>query len=262
MKKAFRGILGLFFFLGMNPQLAYQNLKGLRFYFRDLKKLKKQKGKNDLFPFGKKYPVLNERYSEVGTVKGHYFHQDLYVAQLIFKNNPQKHIDIGSRMDGFIAHVASFRTIEVFDIRSLNCNVENIIYRQADLMEIPNDMVDYSDSISSLHAIEHFGLGRYNDPIDYFGYEKVINNISIILKYKGVFYFSVPIGPQRIEFNAHRVFSIQYLLTIFSENFYVQSFSYIDDKGDFHKNIELSQSAVKNNLGCNFGCGIFELIKK
>jgi len=43
------------------------------------------------------------------TASGHYFHQDLLVAGKIFKNNPIKHVDIGSRMDGFIAHVASFR---------------------------------------------------------------------------------------------------------------------------------------------------------
>ena len=28
------------------------------------------------------------------------------------------------------------------------------------------------DSVSCLHAIEHFGLGRYGDPIDVFGHIK------------------------------------------------------------------------------------------
>ncbi len=32
-----------------------------------------------------------------------------------------------------------------------------------------------------------------------------------MLKKEGKFYFSVPIGEQRIEFNAHRVFSVKYL---------------------------------------------------
>lgn len=73
-------------------------------------------------------------------------------------------------------------------------------------MELPAGMVNYCDSISSLHAIEHFGLGRYGDPIDYFGYLKALQNIAKIVKTGGTFYFSVPIGPQRIEFNAHRVF--------------------------------------------------------
>ena len=78
-------------------------------------------------------------------------------------------------------------------------------------MLLPNDLINYYDSISSLHAIEHFGLGRYGDPIDYYGFEKAIDNISKLLEISGHFYFSVPIGPQRIEFNAHRVFSIKFL---------------------------------------------------
>jgi len=69
-------------------------------------------------------------------MRGHYFHQDLLIAREIYKNNPVKHIDIGSRIDGFVAHVAVFREIEIFDIRLQENNVKNIIYRQADLMRI------------------------------------------------------------------------------------------------------------------------------
>jgi hypothetical protein len=32
----------------------------------------------------------------------------------------------------------------------------------------------YCDSLSCLHALEHFGLGRYGDPIDPRGHEKGI----------------------------------------------------------------------------------------
>lgn len=41
-------------------------------------------------------------------------------------------------------------------------------------MQLPEDIVDTYDSISSLNVIEHFGLGKYNDPIDYWGYIKAI----------------------------------------------------------------------------------------
>ena len=34
-----------------------------------------------------------------------------------------------------------------------------------------------SDSISCLHAIEHFGLGRYGDPVDVLGHVKALDNI-------------------------------------------------------------------------------------
>ena len=257
--KRFHSLLGFF---GINLVLLKNNIKGLFFYFDDLKKLKQQKGDDTTFNFGKKYPILSERYLESGTLSGHYFHQDLLVAQKIYKNSPTKHVDIASRTDGFVAHIAVFREIEVLDIRKLNSSVGNIIFRQADLMKLPENMVNYCDSISSLHAIEHFGLGRYGDPIDYFGYLKAIENITRMLKVGGTFYFSVPIGEQRIEFNAHRVFSIDYLIGVFSENYTVKTFSYVDDNGDLYKTIPLEAEKTKDNYGCSWGCGIFELVKK
>lgn len=264
MKSIVRKILNRLKFYGFNGilflKVLKQKLKG--WYKKDLKELKKQKGNDTTFAFGKRFPILTDIHDEGGTMKGHYFHQDLYVANLINRANPAKHVDIGSRVDGFVAHVASFRKIELFDIREIKSQVKNISFRKADLMDLPVDLIDYCDSISSLHAIEHFGLGRYGDPIDYFGYLKGINNITKILKSNGVFYFSVPIGPQRIEFNAHRVFSVKYLISILSQEYTIRSFAYVDDKGDFHEDAELLESNITNNFGCNFGCGIFTLIKK
>jgi len=85
------------------------------------------------------------------------------VARKIFHNNPKKHIDIGSRQDGFVAHVASFREIKLLDIRPQSSVVKNISFKQAYLTQSSFQLINCSDSISSLHAIEHFGLGRYND---------------------------------------------------------------------------------------------------
>lgn len=231
-------------------------------YRRDLKHIIKQKGNDTLFPFAKKRLILNEKFTESGIASGHYFHQDLLVARKIFQNNPEKHIDIGSRTDGFVAHVATYREIEVFDIRTQDKKIKNIVFKKADLTELPNNLINYTDSISSLHAIEHFGLGRYNDAIDYWGYLKAIQNITKILKPGGRFYFSTPIGKQRIEFNAHRVFAVEYLIELFKTNFTLSSFSYVNDEGDLFENIELNEDKIKRNLGCTYGCGIFELIKK
>ena len=129
-------------------------------------------------------------------------------------------------------------------------------------MNIEKNLVNYCDSISSLHAIEHFGLGRYGDPINYNGHLIALNNIKRILKKGGVFYFSAPIGRQRIEFNAHRVFSITYLLDIFKEDYNIVDFAYVDDKGSLIEKVDLYSAEAKNNFNCSYGCGIFELIKK
>lgn len=199
---------------------------------------------------------------EGGSAKGHYFHQDLLVAQKIFNNNPTKHIDIGSRINGLIAHLASFREVTILDIRQVTPKIKNVSFIQADCMHLDSKWDNSSESISSLHAIEHFGLGRYGDEIDANGHIKGLDNIYRMLQQGGTFYFSVPIGRQRIEFNAHRVFSIQYLLDYFNDKYDIKSFSYVDDKGDLHDNQLLTTETIKNNCGCKYGCGIFELTKR
>lgn len=261
MKKIILSIYKLLQKLGFD--LFKSKSKWVRYivYLIDLKKLKAQQKQKSNFTIIKR-PILNDKFDTSGIMSGHYFHQDLLVAKKIFKNNPEKHIDIGSRTDGFVAHVAVFRKIEIFDIRPQQSSIENISFKQVDLMKLPENLINYTDSISSLHAIEHFGLGRYNDPIDFYGHEKALNNIYKILKTNGIFYFSVPIGPQRIEFNAHRVFNLNYLINLFSNKYTIKSFSYIDDNGYLHNDTELTEKNIKNNCDCSYGCGIFELLKK
>ena len=235
------------------------------FYYADLIELHKSKAlsqEGGLFPFGKPFPCLNDRKAQSGEGRGHYFHQDLLVARRIFQNCPQCHVDIGSRIDGFVAHVAVFREIEVIDIRPLTTPITNVRFIQGDLMAgVDERLHDYSDSLSCLHALEHFGLGRYGDPIDFDGHLHGFENMSKILRSGGKFYFSVPIGPQRIEFNAHRIFSLGYLLQLFAGKFQVDGFSLVDDAGDLRENIALEPREVENNFGCQCGCGIFELTK-
>lgn len=248
--------------IDVKPKNIINNIGGLIWFNKDFKEIKRQGVRDNLFNLDRVYPIISDKSDLGGTAKGHYFHQDLYVAQLIYKDCPKKHVDIGSRVDGFVAHVAIFREIEVLDIRPLENKVSNIKFKQMDCMNLPKEMVNYCDSISSLHAIEHFGLGRYGDSIDYYGYLKAIKNIVSMLEVKGVFYFSVPIGFQRIEFNAHRIFSVSYLISILIEDFDIESFSYIDDEGDFFENIELTKESIDSNYNCNHGCGIFVCIKK
>lgn len=264
MKFIFKKIYSSFLIFGFDAKVFLRafSRKKKSWFYSDLKAFKEQRQNDNTFKWGPLYPILTDKNDQGGIMNGHYFHQDLYVARLIHGANPKKHLDIGSRTDGFVAHVAAFREIEIIDIRPIQSKVKNILFRQANLMDLPSDLINYCDSISSLHAIEHFGLGRYGDPIDYFGYLKAIRNIAKILNPNGTFYFSVPIGPQRIEFNAHRVFSLAYLIEMLSENFTIQQFSLVDDKGDFFEDIELKEKNMLSNFNCQYGCGIFICRKK
>lgn len=257
-----RKLLSVARIFGIYPFQTYSLLKGLPWYFRDYKILKKQLKNNSDFKIKKIDPILTDKYDSSGVASGHYFHQDLLIAQKIYNSKPDKHVDVASRIDGFVAHIASFMQVEVFDIRKLDVSIYNIKFVEVDFMVLKPQMENYTSSISCLHSIEHFGLGRYNDKIDVDGHLKGIETIYKILKIGGVFYFSVPIGPQRIEFNSQRVFSMKYLMSILKDKFEVKSFSFVDDTGDLHKSAELSESEIQNNFNCNYGCGIFELIKK
>jgi len=205
-------------------------------------------------------PFFRDRYDLI-TAAGDYFHQDMLVARRIFVRQPIKHIDVGSRMDGFVAHIAVFRPIEVLDIRAIESTIPNITFRQCDLMSLPTDLVEYCDSLSCLHAFEHFGLGRYGDPLDINGYSKGFDSLYKILKTNGILYLSVPIGRERIDFNAHRVFAISPGLKLAKGRLELKSFSYVDDDGDLHENIGLVDVDLGNNFNLHYGCGIFEFRK-
>ncbi len=159
-------------------------------------------------------PCLRDWYDEGGATKSEYFWQDLLVARMIFSAKPHRHVDIGSRIDGFVAHVAAFREIEVFDIRPIHASIPGVIFRQEDLMQSFFAMSDYCDSLSCLHALEHFGLGRYGDPLDPDGFSKGLANMSGLLKSGGILYLSVPLGIDRVEFNANRVFDPQRIIDL------------------------------------------------
>ncbi len=248
---------------GIDFKKFVNSLRGVPWFYRNLNTIKKQitLSKGD-FPITKLYPCLDDRFDKSGTLPLHYFYMDRHVAARIWENNPIKHVDIGSRVDGFIAHLSVFRQVEVFDIRPAVFMIPNVSFRQTDLMSRETLTENYCDSISSLHAIEHFGLGRYGDPVSINGHLDALNNITYLLQPGGKFYFATPIGPQRIEFDAHRVFSLRYLCELFQEQYKIDHFSYISDNNEFFEHVPLTDALIDSNANCTYGCGIFEMTRK
>jgi len=225
-------------------------------YLSELYKFKKLGGK-----VSNKYKILTDYNDQAGSVESHYFHQDLLVAQFIYNNKPNRHIDIASRIDGFVAHIASFRSIEVLDIRDMDTpKIKNIEFFKKDLMNKSTADQEITDSISCLNAIEHFGLGRYGDPIDPVGYIKGYNNIIRMLKPDGRLYISFPIGKKNeVHFNAHRIFHPKDIFNWCEQKneLILERFDYVDDFSHLHQNISLD----KTNLNVTYGTGIYTFKK-
>jgi SAM-dependent methyltransferase len=255
LKKILSPIFQFLLSIGFDPR----RLKSLRFFPRYIYQYFEFKKLGGVVTH--KLPILLDYADKAGSAPGHYFHQDLLVASLIHQANPTRHIDIGSRIDGFVAHVASFRKIDVMDVRDLNdTGHSNISFIKANLMDEISADDNMADSISCLHAIEHFGLGRYGDPIDPNGYLKGFNNIVRMLKPGGTLYISFPIGESNeVHFNAHRVFHPKDVLAwpTASESLTLERFDYVDDEGLLHQNISLETTPI-NTI---YGCGIYTLKK-
>ena len=237
---------------GIDLRKALRSALGLPRYVRDFFRFRSSyAGRIEL------RPCLHDWYAEGGATKNEYFWQDLLVARNIFEAKPERHVDIGSLVEGFVAHVASFRAIEVFDVRPISTQIPGVTFRQADLMQPVAGMADYCDSLSCLHALEHFGLGRYGDPVDPRGYERGFANMAALLKNDGVFYLSTPIGIDRVEFNAHRVFDPRSIVKLATQNSLRLSTLTVIRSDGWIETIALDEAQLSSLAGQRYALGIF-----
>lgn len=248
-------IRALFRNAGIHPGKIRATLLGWPQYLKARAKFRREDGALDM-PWGREQPMLTEWRETSGSL-GAYFFQDQLVARWIYQNKPRRHMDVGSRIDGFIGSLSVFREVEVIDIRPAPGVVEGVKFHQLDLMdELPEEWVAATDSLSCLHTIEHFGLGRYCDPIDPHGHLKGLAQLKRMVVPGGLFYLSAPIGPPRIEFNAHRVFAPQTLIDWFKEGWRIEKFAVIDDDNRVHESVDWLGPEIARHCGCRLGVGI------
>jgi SAM-dependent methyltransferase len=120
-------------------------------------------------------------------------------------------LDVGSQFS-FISFASSFFDVVMLEPRSQKVSL--IIDGICSLQGVPGEAqhLPFKDStfniVTSLHAIEHFGLGRYGDKLDYFGDQKGIKEFSRVLSPGGVLITAVPAASRSsIEFNGQRLYS-------------------------------------------------------
>ena len=233
-----------------------RSLRGLPLFLRDVLRYRSlSRNRLGALRLGLFYPILHDRYGQSGEASGHYFHQDLWAARKVYQFKPQRHVDIGSSVSGFVSHLLVFREVEVIDVRPLKSDVPGLRFVQSDATQLSEFENDELESISTLHAGEHFGLGRYGDPVDPTAHLKFMAALTRVLKPGGRLYFAVPSGVEKLYFNAHRVLSPETVLAGF-KGLRLVSFSWVNDDGVLNENAD-----PQDVRGENYGCGLFEFTK-
>lgn len=184
----------------------------------------------------------------------HYFYQGAWAARKLKKTAPEKHVDIASSVL-MVSVLSGFINTVFVDYRPLKANLSGLTSIPGDILNLPFESESVS-SLSCLHVIEHIGLGRYGDPLDPLGSLKGAMELQRVLVQGGNLLVSLPIGRERICFNAHRVHAPSSVISLFS-SLHLIDFSYVDDAGVFHESSQLDQA---NHL--EYGCGLFHFQKR
>jgi SAM-dependent methyltransferase len=191
---------------------------------------------------------LHDATSQTG-FDSHYINHPAWAARIVKQINPAKHIDISSAL-AFCSIVSAFVPVEFYDYRPAPLTLSGLKSGQADLCNLFFETGSV-ESISCMHTIEHIGLGRYGDPIDPDGDIKAINELKRVVKKNGHLIFVTPVGVPRIQFNAHRIYSYEMVLDLFS-GFKLNDFSLVLDNNEF-----VSPAKAELVGQQRYGCGCF-----
>ena len=186
----------------------------------------------------------------------HYVYHPAWAARVLARTKPESHTDISSVLQ-FSAILSAFLPVKFYDYRVAHLNLSNLSSSKADLVQLPfpDDSVM---SLSSMHTVEHVGLGRYGDPIDPDGDLKAMSELKRVLAPGGSLLFVVPIGEPRIAFNAHRVYGYRQIREYFAD-LTMKEFALIpqhEEDGDLIYNA--SEEQVDKEV---YGCGCFWFVK-
>jgi hypothetical protein len=199
------------------------------------------------------FPCLTDSLSRT-PFDAHYFYQAAWLARQLADQGCEQHVDVGSDVR-MINVLSAFVDIEFIDHRPLDvslpglqCNAGNIVALDKDEKSI--------QSLSSLHVIEHVGLGRYGDALDPDGSKKALLELQRILAKSGRLYISIPVGVERVCFNAHRVFNPQTIVEWLSELELIE-FSLVDDNSIFHQDVSTDMADNQD-----YACGMFVFNRK
>ena len=202
---------------------------------------------------GDTYPCLAD-WTPSTPFDAHYFHQGAWLAGRLRETAPALHVDIGSSVM-MVGVLCAQVPVLFVDYRPLNACIPGLLSVAGDIKRLP--FADGSvPSMSSLHVLEHIGLGRYGDPLDPQGSARGASELARVLAPGGRLYVSVPTGRDQTCFNAHRVFSPSALRSLFPD-LLLQGFALVDDEGKFDPD-----ARVESGQPLEYGCGMYVFTKR
>jgi SAM-dependent methyltransferase len=225
-----------------------------RFYTDYLILKKQQEDSFKRFDFNEQefYPCLDDNTTLTGFDR-HYVYHPAWAMQIVKKINPKKHIDISSSLH-FCANLSAFIPVDFYDFRPAKLALKNLNSLEGNLLALPFKS-NSVDSISCMHTVEHIGLGRYGDPLDYDGDMKAIGELKRVLAVNGNLLFVTPLGAKnRICFNAHRIYTKKLVLELFSDLELVEFTLIPENEEDGGLVVNPSDELLNKQM---YGCGCF-----
>ncbi len=187
----------------------------------------------------------------------HYVYHPAWAARIIKRIAPAEHIDISSSLH-FCSMLSAFIPVRFYDYRPADLRLSDLSSAAADLMRLPfaNNSVP---SLSCMHTVEHVGLGRYGDPLDYDGDLKAIAELKRVVSPGGHLLFVAPTGKPRLIFNAHRIYAYEQVVDAFS-GFELKEFALVPDDPVDGGLVQNASRELADRQ--NYGCGCYWFIKR
>ena len=175
------------------------------------------------------WPRLKDKSTRTGFDR-HYIYHTAWAARVVKETHPKVHVDISSSLY-FCSIVSAFVPVEFYDYRPASLVLSGLKSERADLTKLFFEDNSIA-SLSCMHTVEHIGLGRYGDAIDYDGDLKAMSELVRVLAAGGNLLFVVPVGKKQIiQYNAHRIYTKEYIVGTFkSLGLSLKEFTLIPEK--------------------------------
>jgi len=230
----------------VDPLRFVRGIQGLDWYVRDCRAYRRIPGAEQ-FGWRDLEPALHER-SVTHGIDSHYFYANAWAIRRVIATSPRRHVDIASQ-SVFVSLASAIVPMIYLDYRLLSAPLSGMRSIVGTLLALPfrNGSID---SLTCLHVAEHVGLGRYGDPLDPLGTRKATAELRRVLAPGGNLLFAVPVGRERVAFNAHRIHAPATIIDYFRDLELVE-LSGVDDAGHYQERVA-SGALADNRYGCGF----------